>query len=180
MTEAMTLFRVLDRAASAAVTACGRYDPYEALPKEELIRSACYARCSRYGTVFIETPYTAKARSECDLWLSRTRRWRETWLEVKRAWAGPTWNNKPSEQGAGWLADIQKLADAGQGRRAFFLLSFMNAEHGRVLEPGYKAITSRLSQARDLEHAIGSSRPIEWGRSTHQLQARIWWWRSGG
>jgi len=180
MTEAMALFLVLDRAASAAVAACGRYDPYEEIPKEELIRSACYARCSRYGTVFVESSYTPNTRSECDLWLSGTRRWRETWLEIKRAWAGPTWNNKPGEQGADWLFDIQKLADARQGRRAFFLLSFINAEHERVLEPGYKAITSRLSSARGLEHVVGTSRPIEWGRSICQLQARLWWWKSGG
>lgn len=185
MTESSSsraLFRAFETATVRALEACGRLQPFEALPKEELIRSACYAMCSRRGTVFVESRYADSpddARNESDLWLARSSHWDETWVEIKRAWAGPGWTNKPGEQEACWMYDVEKLADAARGRRAFFLVSVFNGDMEHVLAPKFANVTARLGSSRGFEEQAGPLHHIKWGRTRRRVRARMWWWKSG-
>lgn len=186
--QAQELLRRLDIASFDAIEACGRHrhPPYEDLPKEELIRSACYAACMKLGTVFVESPYAHPAtpgsrNTECDLWLAKSKRCDDTWIEIKRSWAGPRpWNNKPAEQLASWFLDVEKLADAERGRRAFVLVSFTDTAFGNYLDEQYSKVTDRLASVRAAVAVAGEPRTTRWGRAGRIVQTRVWWWPAGG
>jgi len=179
--EAQELFCTLDTAAFEAIKACGTHDdpPYEGLPKEELIRCACYAECTKYGTVFVESPYAPLAtpgspKTECDLWLAKSKLWDETWIEIKRAWDWPGWNNK--DQFKLWLSDVEKLAGAEAGQRAFVLVSLTDRAVGSCLDKQYDKVTQRLTSVCGMVFKAGEPRSTHWGSAQLVVQTRMWWW----
>ena len=92
--------------------------PIEIMPKEEQIRSRIYASLlqdSTYGHIAIEREYPPRPdsdpqnRQECDIWTQSITDNKDTWIEIKRCWSAPKWNNKPKEQLETWMDDSRKF-----------------------------------------------------------------------
>jgi len=78
-------------------------------PKEDQIKCALYHVFRSIGyRVHIEAAITRNGQ-RCDVRVVAPGD-KSIVIEIKTAWAGKGWNNKPNEQGSSWRKDIDKLA----------------------------------------------------------------------
>ena len=81
---------------------------FDVKPKEDQIKCALYRAFSeREYLVHVEASY-ARNSGRCDLVVSKDSK--NVAIEIKTAWAGCGWVNKPNEQAESWLKDIDKLS----------------------------------------------------------------------
>lgn len=82
-------------------------EKFDVKPKEDQIKSALYRSFSEHNyLVHIEASYTRNG-GRCDLVASKNGK--KIAIEIKTAWAGSGWVNKPNEQAESWLKDVRKL-----------------------------------------------------------------------
>ncbi len=99
---------------------------FDVKPKEDQVKCALYkAFCDNGYLVHIEASY-AKNGERCDLLAIKENK-NFVAIEIKTAWAGKGWVNKPVEQVLSWLTDIEKLRGLIKDRRTlkgYFILCF--------------------------------------------------------
>lgn len=117
-----TLLRGLDFAVADYVRIAERR-AHDVKPKEDQIKCGLYRAFSESGhLVHVEAAYERHG-NECDLVVIDGDV--ETAIEIKTAWAGQYWNNKPPEQAGTWAKDIEKLmglADRPHVNAGIFIL----------------------------------------------------------
>ncbi|WP_442113654.1 hypothetical protein [Pseudomonas sp. NUPR-001] len=115
------------RYAQADYVSIAERERFDVKPKEDQIKCALYRSfCEAGYLVHVEASYQ-RNRGRCDLYAvcgtSKTR----VAIEIKTAWAGNGWTNKPGEQQSAWEADIQKIKGAEGTQWAdsgYFILCF--------------------------------------------------------
>lgn len=104
---------------------------YDVKPKEDQIKCAIYrALCDSKYLVHVEARYP-KASQRCDLIAINLSTDERIAIEIKTAWAGRNWVNKPKEQASTWRADIEKLLELqenGWVNSGYFILCFAYEE----------------------------------------------------
>jgi hypothetical protein len=84
----------------------GRFD---VKPKEDQIKCALYRSFREAGfLVHVEAGYQRKA-GRCDLFAACGSGKSTVAIEIKTAWAGTGWTNKPAQQRRSWEVDIDKI-----------------------------------------------------------------------
>lgn len=100
---------------------------YDVKPKEDQIKCALYrAFCDNKYLVHVEARYPG-AGQRCDLIVIDQSTNERVAIEIKTAWAGQGWVNKPAEQSSSWRADIEKLLalhEKGWVESGYFVLCF--------------------------------------------------------
>ena len=100
-------------------------------PKEDQIKCAIYrALCDNKYLVHVEARYP-DADQRCDLIAIDQSTNERVAIEIKTAWAGRGWINKPTEQASTWRADIEKLLilqKNGWVESGYFVLCFAYEE----------------------------------------------------
>lgn len=123
-------FDEIAREVIADLNSIAAAEPNERLPKEEQIRASVYAVLRPIAKVVaVERgywPIESGAKQESDIWM-RGRSGEEAWIEIKRAWAGQSFTNRPRSQVSSWDGDLEKLASASpQSARIFLLVAFFD------------------------------------------------------
>ncbi len=102
----------------------GRFD---VKPKEDQIKCALYRSFREAGyLVHVEASYERNA-GRCDLLAVCDSGKSTVAIEIKTAWAGQGWTNKPDEQQRSWDTDIQRIQGLEGGQWAgsgYFVLCF--------------------------------------------------------
>jgi len=95
-------------------------------PKEDQVKCALYRSFSEANyLVHVEASYARNA-GRCDL-VAIAKKKDYIAIEIKTAWAGTGWVNKPKEQASSWKKDIEKLKSmkkSGFAKHGYFVLSF--------------------------------------------------------
>lgn len=82
---------------------------FDVKPKEDQVKCCLYKSLTEFGyTVHVEASY-ARNGGRCDLIAIEPNSGARAAIEIKTAWAGGGWVNKPKEQMASWRKDIVKL-----------------------------------------------------------------------
>lgn len=104
---------------------------YDVKPKEDQIKCAIYHKfCDNKYLVHVEARYP-EASQRCDLIVIDQSTNERVAIEIKTAWAGQGWINKPTEQASAWRADIEKLLalqEKGWVDSGYFVLCFAYEE----------------------------------------------------
>lgn len=106
-------------------------------PKEDQIKCALYKVFNDKGYLVHVEASLDTSRERCDL-IAYKGRSHVVAIEIKTAWAGVGWVNKPAMQASTWVADIQKLIKLRKNEyvtHGFFILCFCyeknsNGENG--------------------------------------------------
>ena len=95
-------------------------------PKEDQIKCGLYRAFSEEEhLVLVESAYSRNGM-RCDLRINKRDRG-EIAIEIKTAWAGDGWVNKPDEQARTWAKDVEKLSSLITEQSlvaAYFILVF--------------------------------------------------------
>jgi hypothetical protein len=83
-------------------------DHHDVKPKEDQVKCALYRALSEEGYLVHVEAACARNGERCDLFAVALDGHRAA-IEIKSAWGGVGWVNKPLEQSATWKADIEKL-----------------------------------------------------------------------
>jgi hypothetical protein len=109
MNDIDILIRGLDYAVNDYIR-IARINEHDTKPKEDQIRCGLYRALSEADyLVRVEAAYSYSG-SRCDI-LARQPDQPDIAIEVKTAWAGTGWANKPDEQAQNWLKDMVKLQE---------------------------------------------------------------------
>ncbi|WP_374385276.1 hypothetical protein [Dongia sp.] len=82
---------------------------FDVKPKEDQIKCAIYSSFREEEYLVQVEAATARHGKRCDLRIIG-KAGDSIAIEIKTAWAGVNWNNKPIEQGSSWLKDVKKLS----------------------------------------------------------------------
>lgn len=166
----------------ALVAASG---PNERLPKEKQLRCCIYAALRPgFRVVCVERGYGSVdegSREEADLW-AQPREGAAVWMELKRCWSVPGWENKPTEQLRSWLLDLAKLQRApADSERYFVLFGFFGSDPLDPAGAEKGGVVRNLQEFRPARLAHQSSRRFEWraGDGIAWVGAWAWRWPSG-
>lgn len=117
---------------------------FDVKPKEDQIKCALYKVFSDSGyLVHVEASY-ARNKDRCDM---LARKGRSTIaIEIKTAWAGVGWVNKPIEQASSWNLDIDKLLSLRESGSAThgFLIICLSYQKGSKWEEVLKSEVNKL------------------------------------
>jgi len=130
-------------------------------PKEDQLKCALYRAFAERGyLVHVEASYERNG-GECDLLASKSGE-ATIAIEIKTAWAGQGWTNKPKEQAASWRKDIEKLNTLRHGNTAkadegYFILCFAYEKGSQ----GEQAVRRELSEL-DTNNCMDSFSICKW------------------
>lgn len=130
-------------------------------PKEDQLKCALYRAFAERGyLVHVEASYERNGE-ECDLIASKSGE-ATIAIEIKTAWAGKGWINKPKEQAASWRKDIEKLNALRHGNTAkadegYFILCFAYEKDSL----GEQAVRRELSEL-DINNCMDSFSICDW------------------
>ena len=117
------LIRGLDYAVNDYIQ-IARINEHDMKPKEDQIRCGLYRALSETNyLVRVEAAYSYNG-NRCDI-LARLPDQPDIAIEVKTAWAGTGWANKPDEQAQNWMKDMAKLQELARTtslQSAYFIL----------------------------------------------------------
>lgn len=159
--------------------------PNERLPKEEQLRCCIYAALRPgFRVVCVERGYGSVdegSRDEADLW-AQPEEGAAVWMELKRCWSVPGWENKPTEQLKAWLLDLAKLQRVpADSERYFMLFGFFDTDplDPASSEKGWVVRNLVRFQPERLTHR--ASRRFEWrtGDGIAWVGAWAWCWPPG-
>lgn len=119
-------------------------DKFDVKPKEDQVKCALYKEFTDSGyLVHVEASY-ARNKGRCDV---IARKGKSTVaIEIKTAWAGVGWVNKPSEQASSWSLDIDKLLSLRESGSAThgFLIICLSYQKGSKWEEVLKSEVYKL------------------------------------
>ncbi|WP_433884694.1 hypothetical protein [Pseudomonas vranovensis] len=121
----------------------GRFD---VKPKEDQLKCALYRSfCEGGFLVHVEAGYARKA-GRCDLFAASSSSTSSVAIEIKTAWAGNGWINKPAEQQRSWEMDINKLRalEGGDWANAGYFILCFAYEKGSLPEVKLRKSVSAL------------------------------------
>jgi excisionase family DNA binding protein len=151
--------------------------PRERLPKEEQIRCSMYANLKPHCALLqAEAGYCDADdgdKCECDLCALLADGTR-CWIEIKRAWEGSGYVNKPHELQTSWQTDVGKLDRlSNEVFRALVLFAFTDASPTSTETPLAKVVTSL--HPRNLAITL-EPRSFRWRGSFNYMTAWAWMW----